>query len=491
MRRLFSFLLILCSFFCVYAGAPHVVAHRGYHRADGSAQNSIRALVKSDSIHAEKCEFDVWISADDVLYVNHNSDINGVVIQTSTSEVIDTCRLANGEIIPRLEAFLDTARHLDIDLVLEVKPHKNVDRENVAVDKILEMVKDKGLIDRTTYISFSRNACRRLAEGSSNPVYFLSAATVDELKDMGCAGADFNLSVFRTHPEWIDELHAAGMPVNIWTVDAPEDIRHCISIGADFITTNEPELAQKLIAESYAPRQLKIMTYNLRFGELASMERLAEEIKARNPDFVALQEVDVNSRRTAARHNNDINFVNELAYRTGMFGYFGKSLDFSPENGYYGVAILSKYPAKEIKTIALPNPKKVEPRVLLKGLFLLEGDMPFVFASTHFDFTSSDTQLLQAQAIYAALSGDSIPTVVGGDFNAEPGSPAIDFLKERFALLSGDAPTFPSKEPQKRLDYLFGLPRQDFRLIETSEGLSSPYAASDHLPVISTVLFTR
>lgn len=230
------------------AAVPGVVAHRGHHRAEGSAQNSIRSLVKADSIGAAACEFDVWISADSVLYVNHNADINGVVIETSTSEAIDICRLRNGEAVPRLNAFLDTAATLGIDLVLEVKPHKGADRENLAVDSIVEMVKAKGLEPRTSYISFSRNACRRLAALTDNHVAFLSAATVDELREMGCDGADFNIKVFREHPEWIDALHAAGMTVNIWTVDAPDDIQWCIDHGADLITTNEPELTARLIA---------------------------------------------------------------------------------------------------------------------------------------------------------------------------------------------------------------------------------------------------
>lgn len=34
---------------------------------------------------------------------------------------------------------------------------------------------------------------------------------------------------------------------------------------------------------------LKIMTYNLRFGEKASLEELAEAIRAQRPDLVALQ----------------------------------------------------------------------------------------------------------------------------------------------------------------------------------------------------------
>ena len=490
MRLIATTILITLIQFVASAVAPQVVAHRGHHRAEGSAQNSIRSLVKADSVGADACEFDVWLSADNVLYVNHNADINGVVIETSSSQQLDTCHLKNGETIPRLDTFLDTAKTLGIDLVLELKPHKDTSRENLAVPMIIDMIATKGLTDRTTYITFSRNACRLLAATSGRPVFFLAGTTPDEIKEMGATGPDFHISHFRTHPEWIDQFHSMGMPVNIWTVDSEADIQYCVAHGADFITTNEPVLTQKIIADTYAPRQLKIMTYNLRFGELASMERLAEEIKAQNPDFVALQEVDVNSFRTMAPHNNGINFVNELAYRTGLFGYFGKALNFSVKNGYYGVAILSRYPAVSVETIELPNPKNAEPRVLLKGRFQLENDLPFVFASTHFDYTSPDTQLLQARAVLHDLSSTSLPTIFAGDFNCEQGSAAIDLFQQNCSTLSGTAPTFPARKPESRLDHIFGIPKADFKLISTDEGPSSPYTASDHLPVISTILLT-
>ena len=34
--------------------------------------------------------------------------------------------------------------------------------------------------------------------------------------------------------------------------------------------------------------RIKVMTYNIRFAELASLEELASHIKCFNPDFVAL-----------------------------------------------------------------------------------------------------------------------------------------------------------------------------------------------------------
>ena len=43
--------------------------------------------------------------------------------------------------------------------------------------------------------------------------------------------------------------------------------------------------------------RVRVMTYNLRFGELASLEELAHHIKSFKPDFVALQEVDSKTDR--------------------------------------------------------------------------------------------------------------------------------------------------------------------------------------------------
>ena len=59
------------------AAATTVVAHRGYWKTGGSAQNSIAALVKSDSIGCYGSEFDVWLSADGKIVVNHDPTFKG------------------------------------------------------------------------------------------------------------------------------------------------------------------------------------------------------------------------------------------------------------------------------------------------------------------------------------------------------------------------------------------------------------------------------
>ena len=75
-----------------------------------------------------------------------------------------------------------------------------------------------------------------------------------ELYEAGIRGIDYHFSVLDKHPEWIQEAHDLGMIVNAWTVNKEEDIVRMLDLGADHITTNEPELAQRLIREREAKR---------------------------------------------------------------------------------------------------------------------------------------------------------------------------------------------------------------------------------------------
>ena len=78
-----------------------------------------------------------------------------------------------------------------------------------------------------------------------------------------------------------------------------------------------------LFGNTYAQDTLriKVMTYNIRFGELASLEDLASHIKSFNPDFVALQEIDCKTNRgERAPHQIGRDYISELAYFTKMFG---------------------------------------------------------------------------------------------------------------------------------------------------------------------------
>ena len=202
---LFSILTLVASL-CVQAARPKVVAHRGYWKTAGSAQNSLRALIKADSIGADMAEFDVWIASDDVLMVNHDPVVDGYMIPDTPSTVLrQNVKLANGEPIRTVEEYLDAAKDLNIGLVYEIKWHVNTEREALCVKKSIEMINDRGLADRTIYITFSPTAHEELGKYGV-PHYFLSGKTPQELVEMGSTGPDFHYDVFYKNTDFIPEF---------------------------------------------------------------------------------------------------------------------------------------------------------------------------------------------------------------------------------------------------------------------------------------------
>lgn len=249
-KTLIAVALLLTSAWAM--AQTQVIAHRGFWNTEGSAQNSIRALVKADSIQAYGSEFDVWMAADGQLVVNHDPSFKGHKIQTSPSIRLTSLQLANGETLPTLSAYLNKAQELNTRLILELKVHNKPEEESEAIQKILKMVDELGLNERMEYISFSLHAVKEFIKNApkNTPVYYLRGElSPKELKEIGCTGPDYHYKVFKKNPEWIKECHELGMKVNAWTVNKEEDMKWLIDRNADFITTNEPILLQKLLKE--------------------------------------------------------------------------------------------------------------------------------------------------------------------------------------------------------------------------------------------------
>ena len=232
---------------------PQVVAHRGYWKTEGSAQNSISSLLNAGRIGAYGSEFDVNLTADDQLVVNHDFTYKGLVIRETPLETLrnDTLRLNNGEIIPTLDEYLEASRQYpELKLVFELKSEGNPVYEETAIRKSIEAIQRYGVQKRVEFISFSLSACEEFArQMPKNRVEYLGGEIApSELKKRGISGIDYHYSVFDEHPEWVAEAHELGMVVNAWTVNKEEDINRMLALGVDHITTNEPELAQQLIA---------------------------------------------------------------------------------------------------------------------------------------------------------------------------------------------------------------------------------------------------
>ena len=250
-------LLSLISFLLlgiVNTNAQEIIAHRGYWKTEGSAQNSIAALVKANEINVYGSEVDIWLSSDGVPVVNHDADVtlNGekLLVQETPLATLRKVKLSNGETLPTVEEYLNAFKNCNnIKLIIEFKTHKTKEREDELARKVVDMVKAKGAQNRVQYISFGINFVQQAKRlHPEAPIYYLNGdLTPQIIKKMGLAGIDYNLNVINKNPNWVAESHDLGLKVNVWTVNKAEDIQSLIDHKVDFITTDEPLLARDIL----------------------------------------------------------------------------------------------------------------------------------------------------------------------------------------------------------------------------------------------------
>ena len=105
---------ILSMFFCM--AMPHlqaqtkVIAHRGFWNTEGSAQNSLTSLRKAAEARLYGSEFDVQMTADSIIVVNHDNAIGGYIIEKTPYSKIKSLKIKNGEYLPTLQSYLKEAR---------------------------------------------------------------------------------------------------------------------------------------------------------------------------------------------------------------------------------------------------------------------------------------------------------------------------------------------------------------------------------------------
>ncbi len=244
--------LVSCTEHLKACAKPHgarTVAHRGYWDIEGSAQNSRESLRQAGEHGFYGSEFDVNLTADGELVINHDFDFHGIRISENPYSAIKDLTLDNGETIATLDEYLDIfCGYPELHLVFELKSEGDPDYESRAIPLLIQKLEDRGLCVRTDFISFSLGACREVARRKPGMMveYLGGEVSPAELKSMGINGIDYHISVFREHPEWVAEAHALGMVVNVWTVNDTKGINDMIALGADFITTNSPELSEAL-----------------------------------------------------------------------------------------------------------------------------------------------------------------------------------------------------------------------------------------------------
>lgn len=227
--------------------ANKVIAHRGAWKQKEFPANSIASLRQAVQLGFAGSEFDVRMTLDSILVINHDPDYNGLVIEKSKYPELLKFQLSNGEKLPTLEEYLRAGmkNNRTTGLICEIKPSKDKARGKYITHKILALVDSlKANAYVSSYISFDYQILKEVSKinDRANTQYLGGNKTPDELKADGISGLDYYMKVYKDHPEYIKRAKELGLVLNVWTVNSSEDLDWFLAKDVDFITTNEPEL---------------------------------------------------------------------------------------------------------------------------------------------------------------------------------------------------------------------------------------------------------
>ncbi|MBQ9335955.1 MAG: endonuclease/exonuclease/phosphatase family protein [Lentisphaeria bacterium] len=226
--------------------------------------------------------------------------------------------------------------------------------------------------------------------------------------------------------------------------------------------------------------RLSLMSYNIHHCEGLDKRldpaRIAEVIRQADPDAAVLNEVDSGWERSG---NTDQ--PAELAKLLGWNVVFGPALT-SP--GFYGNAVLSRYPLEKIAVIQLPYGN--ENRIAL--VVRVDAPRPFYVMATHLangKNAGPDRVRGMRDLTDAVLRNDWKPLLFAGDLNAAPDSEPVELLRQNGFLVADDvlpeAKSYPADAPRILLDYIAFYPVD--AACRTVFTVCSESLASDHRPV--------
>lgn len=229
-----------------------IVAHRGAWKKNNLPENSIAALRHAIDLKAVGSEFDVVMTVDDSLVINHDPHYNKLIVEETKYADLIKFKLSNGEKLPTLREYIleGQKNNKHTTLVCEIKPSGvSKERGKKIALKVVETVKKLKAEKITTYISFDYEILKQIREVDSKTTlqYLEGNKSPKEVKEDKITGVDYHYSVFKKHPDWIKEAKDNKISLNVWTVNEVDDMDWIIENKFDYITTNEPELLAERI----------------------------------------------------------------------------------------------------------------------------------------------------------------------------------------------------------------------------------------------------
>jgi glycerophosphoryl diester phosphodiesterase len=263
--------LLLASLACAaapMAGGPatRVAAHRG--GAGLWPENSLLAFRQALGLGVDALEFDLHMTADGEVVVLHDPTLERTTTGAGRVRDLKLADLAGArlkardgtvtdELIPTFAQVLDLASKGSAELLPEIKIDANRQRYDRIEDKVLALVRARGLSARTTIQAFQPETIRRLRELEPKARTMLLVARGDVERDRArpaeavrrardLGATDLGMNHRLIDADVMAAARADGVRVSAWTVNDEADIRRMIDLGVDVVMSDRPDLAKRL-----------------------------------------------------------------------------------------------------------------------------------------------------------------------------------------------------------------------------------------------------
>ena len=231
----------------IQKGTVKMIAHRGLSGIE--RENTNAAFVAAGNRSYYGIETDVVKTADGQFVVNHDGNLKRVAGEAVVVGETDLARLQSILLTdtdgnrdrtdlrtPTLGNYIKICKRYEKQAILELKDCFT--QEDVR--QIIDIIKEYDYLDRVTFISFYYENLlfvRNILPNQS--AQFLNKELTGEIIARVVADKlDVDICGLGLTPENIKAAHNAGLQVNCWTVDRPEDAETLIRWGVDYITTN-------------------------------------------------------------------------------------------------------------------------------------------------------------------------------------------------------------------------------------------------------------
>ncbi|MGD9605051.1 MAG: endonuclease/exonuclease/phosphatase family protein [Bacilli bacterium] len=223
---------------------------------------------------------------------------------------------------------------------------------------------------------------------------------------------------------------------------------------------------------------INFMTFNIQhcknyMTKEIDIDIMVKTIKDCHGDIIGLNEVFGASETEPSQ-------AEMIAKALGYHYYFGQAILYHGRP--YGNAIISKYPITKVETIMIPDPIKndiefFESRCFIKALF---HSLNFTLFTSHFGLAKGE-KINAVNTLLLLMKNETNPLVFMGDLNMEPNDAILQPLFSHLVnTLPSNEPTFPSINPNKKIDYIFVS-----KEIDVLKATIPNIVASDHFPLLA------